>query len=306
MESLDDELKNKIYDFQLYIVEIDEIQNPHFDPIDLFIRLNDKPYPIRENSFEMWNSWVDLEIIQSIKDFVKEINNWFYLKHLNKNSRDRMETEELITSLAYLEYNKGLPTSKKSLDIFQKGERINARINDKANISVLLQKVTENQDTTKKDFTTSIKQIRAFVKKLKYVILDCDKSKDDLFDYLKKELDEVFQAGKEAKYFRRTMQDFYITWHLLSDINFEMIKLHRLEMKEELKNIFYYMKNIPESDWLDNKGFKNFDKLCERFRIKYSISKRKVKLTEEEKYELLKKQGGISGFQKQLFFKVMK
>ncbi len=64
---LTDEQKGKILDFQLYVIEIDENQNPHFDPIDLFIRLNDKPYPIRVNSFEMWNSWVDNSIIDEIK-----------------------------------------------------------------------------------------------------------------------------------------------------------------------------------------------------------------------------------------------
>jgi hypothetical protein len=301
-ESLDEELKNKIYDFQLYIVEINEVQNPHFDPIDLFIRLNDKPFPIRENSFEMWNSWVDFEIIKSIKSLVAEINNWFYLKQITKNYRDRMETEELITSLAYLEYNKQLKISKKSLDIYQKGERINARISDKVNISSLLQKVTENQDSIQKDFIVAIRQVRSFIKKLKYVILDCDKSKDELFNYLKEELDEILKAGKESKYFRRTMQDFYIAWHLLSDINFEMVKLHRLEMKEELKKVFYYMKNIPEEDWSDNKGFNKFSRLCEKFSIKYSISNRTIKLTEEEKLELIKKQGGISGISKTIIF----
>jgi hypothetical protein len=148
-EGLDEELKNKIFDFQLYVVEIDEVQNPHFDPIDLFIRLNDKPYPIRENSFEMWNSWVDFEIIKSIKELTSNIKSWFYLKQINKNSRDRMETEELLASLAYLEFNKKQKTNKKPLDIYQKGERINARISDKAKISAVFQKVTENQGSVK-------------------------------------------------------------------------------------------------------------------------------------------------------------
>ena len=301
-DSLNEELRNKIFDFQLYVVEINQNQNPHFDPIDLFIRLNDKPFPIRENSFEMWNSWVDFEIIKSIKSLVSEINDWFYLKQKNKNYRDRMETEELIASLAYLEYNKQLNLSKKSLDIYQKGERINARISDKANISALLQKVTETQDSSQKDFVTAIKQVKSFVKKLRYVLLDCDKEKDELFNYLKDELDEIFKAEKEAKYFRRTSQDFYIAWFLLNDINFEMVKLHRLEMKEELKKVFFYMKNIPEEDRIDNKGYNKFSKLCERFSTKYSISNRIVKLTEEEKLDLIKKQGGLSGISKTIIF----
>ncbi|MPQ48825.1 DUF262 domain-containing protein [Marinifilum sp. N1E240] len=302
-DQLNEDLQNKIYDFQLYVVEIDQAQNPKFDPIDLFIRLNDKPYPIRENSFEMWNSWVDFEIIKNIKTLVQEINSWLYLKQINKNTRDRMETEELVTSLVYLEYNKHLNINKKSLDIFQKSERINARIGSKYNISVLLQKITENQDNSKKDFLHAFKNVKGFIKKLKFVILDCDKENSDLFDYLKEELDDIFKAGKEAKYFRRTLQDFYIAWHLLNTINFEMVKLHRIEMKKEMKSIFFYMKNIPESDWLDNKGFRHFDRICKNFILKYTISSRRIKLTAEEKNELLLKQGGISGLSQAVIFR---
>jgi hypothetical protein len=70
----------------------------------LFIRLNDKPYPIRENSFEMWNSWVERDVIARIKENVNKHLSWFHLKIArNRNDRDRMENEELYTSLVYLE-----------------------------------------------------------------------------------------------------------------------------------------------------------------------------------------------------------
>ena len=92
--------KNKIYDFQIYLVEIDENQNPDFDPIDLFIRLNDKPYPIRENSFEMWNYWADVDVIETIKKLKESVDQWFFIKQIKRsNDRDIMENEELITSL---------------------------------------------------------------------------------------------------------------------------------------------------------------------------------------------------------------
>lgn len=294
-DKLSEELKNKIYDFQLYIVEIDENQNPHFDPIDLFIRLNDKPFPIREHSFEMWNSWVDFEIVKSIKEFTQRINCWFYVKQINTKTRDRMETEELISSLAYLELNEVQKASKKSLDIYQKGERINARIKDKASISSAFQKVTENQSSYKTDFVESIKRVKSFVKKLKLVLLDCDKDKSELYEYLKQELDVIFKAGKETRYFRRTFQDFYILWELLNDVNLEMVKLHRLEMKEEIQGIFQYMKNIPENDWTDNKGYGAFRKRCDSFKMKYKIVSRTIVLSDDEKKEMLKKQNGICG-----------
>lgn len=298
-DQIGEELKNKIYDFQLYIVEIDENQNPDFDPIDLFIRLNDKPYPIRENSFEMWNSWVDLDIVKLIKDFTYSAKSWLYVKQIkSSNDRDRMETEELVTSLAFLEYIKLTKDTRRVLDIYQKTNRINARISDKAVISSSLLNISEKKDKSKDNFIEAIKQIRSFFKKVKYVLLDCDKNKDELFDYLRIELDEIFKAGKNPKYFRRTMQDFYLLWYILNEINLEMIKLHRIGMKEEISQIFRYFKNIPEEDWKNNDGFNKFIRDVEKFKQKYTIVQRRIVLTESEKLELIKKQGGLCGISK--------
>ena len=99
-------LKDKILDFELFIVEIEEKLNPEFNPVDLFIRLNDKPYPIKEHSFEMWNSWADFEIINLIKQKVENIRPWFHIRKFDERTknRDRMQNEELFTSLVYLDY----------------------------------------------------------------------------------------------------------------------------------------------------------------------------------------------------------
>jgi len=292
---LKEDLQNKIYDFQLYIVEIDENQNTHFDPIDLFIRLNDKPYPIREHSFEMWNSWVDVDIIDEIKKLKRLTENWFYFKQIKTaNDRDRMETEELFMSLCFLEYITLSNESRKSLEIYQKNERLNARIGDKASISSLLQNITENEGISKQNFITSLKNVKSFIKKVKYVLLDKDATKDELFDYLKLELDELFKASKNPRYFRRTMQDFYFLWYILSELNFEMIKFHRLNIKKEVKSIFVYLKNIPEEKRSESKGYEDFINQVLTFKKKYKTESRRVSLTENEKLELIRAQSNES------------
>ena len=58
VEEYDASLKDRILDFQIDIVEINQAQNPNFSPIDLFLRLNSKPFPIEANTFEMWNAFV--------------------------------------------------------------------------------------------------------------------------------------------------------------------------------------------------------------------------------------------------------
>ncbi|OED38848.1 hypothetical protein AB834_00510 [PVC group bacterium (ex Bugula neritina AB1)] len=293
-ENLNGSLQDKIYDFQLYVVEIDENPNPNFNPIDLFIRLNDKPYPIREHSFEMWNSWADIEIIQCLKDLKKKLDSWFFVKQIKKaTDRDRMENEELLTTISFLEYLANSSDGKKSIDIYQKTDRINARIRNKARISSLMQELNEEEEK-KKLFFTAIKGARSFVKKLKYVLLDQDKPSDELNLYLKSELNEIFKAGKDNRYFRRTIQDFYFMWLFLGAINFEMVKYHRLDMKKELKDAFYFIKNIPEEDWENNLGLMKFQKILNAFKSKYSKNERRTKLNEKEKLDFIKAQGNIS------------
>ena len=57
-------------------------------------------------------------------------------------------------------------------------------------------------------------------------------------------------------------------------------------MKEKLRNIFIYMKNIPESD--ASNGYANFISLINEFKEYYKKDDRKIKLTEEQlKYKIV-------------------
>jgi len=281
-KDLDDDLKAKIYNFQISLIEIEESNNPKFQPIDLFIRLNNKPYPIREHSFEMWNSWADFDVVAKIRELTKKYSSWFFVKQFkNEKDRNRMENEELFTSLIFLEHCRDKLDKAKIFDVYQKSDRINARIGDKLYITNLLNEVAVNENV-KKEFYEAIKRVESFVKKVKYIVLDMDKTKDDVFDYLKSELDEVYLGRKEEKYFRRTLQDFYILWDLINDINLEMIKFYRIEIKTEIKRIFVYAKNIPEPETRNNQGYEKFKKKAAIFKMKYRRHERKLKLTEEE------------------------
>lgn len=294
-DDLTDELKNKIYDFPLYVVEIEENKNPNFDPIDLFIRLNDKSYAIREHSFEMWNSWVEYDIIEKVKELTERHNPWFFLRQFKKNyDRDRMENEELFISLVFLEhYWKGNDAAKKAFDIYQKSDRINARIGDKKYITNLLNEVSE-VESTRKEFSEAIRKIEAFIRKVKFILLDTDKALHELPDYLRSELEEIFKGGKEIKYFRRTMQDFYILWYLINDLNFEMVKQHRLTMKKEIRDIFFYCKNIPPDEAKDNMGFERFRRKVVHFKARYERDERRLRLSEGDKLDLIKAQSNQS------------
>lgn len=294
-DKLPEEQQNKILDFQLYVVEIDELKNPNFDPVDLFIRLNDKPYPIREHSFEMWNSWVDFEIIRQIRSVVNKYYSWFFLKQIVKaKDRDRMENEELITALASINFFDKKKDPRKYLYIYQREDRINAMFGDKSYMSQLFADALENPKT-KMDFMDSLKGIESLISKLKYIVLDSNKTKDELDDYLKNELEELFRGSRDVKYIRRTMQDFYFAWYLLKDINLEMVKFHRISMKKELKAIYAFMKSLPIELRADNKGYEEFLIIANDFTKKYTKADRKLRLSENEKLDLIISQGNKSG-----------
>jgi len=147
-KDLDISLQDKILDFELFVVEIQEILNLDFNPVDLFVRLNNKPYPIRENSFEMWNSWVLRDVIEAIRKSLNRHKAWFNIKLLKgRNDRDRMENEELYTSLIYLEYQRMKnKDAEKYLYFYGKNDGISVRMGSSHEITKLLQNVSEDDD----------------------------------------------------------------------------------------------------------------------------------------------------------------
>ncbi|NES05230.1 MAG: hypothetical protein F6K22_21845 [Okeania sp. SIO2F4] len=278
-------LQDKILDFQLFVVEIEESLNLEFNPVDLFVRLNNKPYPIKENYFEMWNSWAEREVITKIKDNISKHREWFYLK-LAKD-RDRMENEELYTSLVYFEFKKLKEQNiEKILKVYKQNNRINARLASIKDISSVLTKVSEHQED-KKLFMNSITKVEKFISKVKCVLLDEDKDKNQLDTYFKNELDSLYKNRKESRSFRRTKQYFYILWYVLSPLNDEMVRYHRQVIKKELKDLFYRMKNSEDSNYDENQ----FKKEIEKFQNKYKQDKRKLKLSDSDKETLIKQQG---------------
>ncbi len=284
--NLPDKFKDKIHDFDLSIVIIDEKINPNFDKIDLFIRLNNKPYPIRDHSFEMWNSYIDKYLISKIKENTKKHSSWFHLKASKNDSR--MSNEELYTSLVYLELkSKGMNVeeivSSKFLTIYQRESNIYARIKEKTDITKTLHSATVNEKEME-IFLSSIKNTESFISKVKIILLDCDCDDiDKLNEYLRTELNKLFHL----KTARRSTQSFYTLWVILNDIGLEMVKKHRKELKNEIRFIFGSMKNIQTD------GLAAYKDILFKFKDEYRNNSRKINLSYEEKNNLIFKQNNV-------------
>lgn len=292
-DELGDDLKDIIHDFPLSFIMIESKHNPEFNPVDLFIRLNNRPYPIKENSFEMWNSYVDKEIIDGIKNLVKKYDNWFYV--LQSRNDTRMKNEEMYSIFAYLEYKYEFTDFDKNkfypfLDIHHKSTGLYIRVKSKIDVTKILNTSTIDLKE-KQNFEKSIKSTESLLKKLKMILLDKEVNEEEEADYLAKELTKVFNV-KNQKWYSRTLQDFYTLWYLIHFINQERIISHRGEIKKDLALIFESIKNVKSKE--ENPyQIDQFHESILEYRNKYLKDDRKISLSREETIELLNKQNDL-------------
>lgn len=201
--------QGKIKSADIWVIEIDGRRNKNFDPVDLFVRLNNKPYPIAKDSFEMWNSFAPRPLINSIKVACNNNRNWFYLR----KTSNRMEDENLFTTLAYFQYEYqkcGIPSNDVSpaqtIELYKKGKQIACRFRVRHKITEIIEQV----DST--DFIKAInllefgflRNVRTLLGDKKETSIKPSQSLDDLLR---------FERG------RRTQMMFYILWVLLHDLS---------------------------------------------------------------------------------------
>ncbi|WP_421131757.1 DUF262 domain-containing protein [Alteromonas sp. A079] len=253
---LDEHLQDKILDFVIDIIVIDELQNSNFDPIDLFIRLNYKPYPIKPNSFEMWNSIVAPDVIQGVKSISNgENSSWFFFREIKEGKPDRMLNEEMIITLAYMHY-KGDP--KEVIGFFPRQETITCRVKDKKGFSDFLFNL-DNTALEKQDFVKAIRKTNDSICLL-----------NELFGgAVTKESFNEFLNIKNTKSFRRTLQDFYVIWLILADSSREKILENKERTIEDLRELLRERLN-PEDHIIDEEYRRKFLSNVELTQKRYS------------------------------------
>ncbi|WP_282168110.1 DUF262 domain-containing protein [Shewanella japonica] len=257
--SLPEEYQEKIYDFDLNIIEIDSKLNKEFEPVDLFIRLNNKPYPIKENSFEMWNSTVNKSIIQKIKNLSSDMNSWFYLRVVNKTtSRDRMENEEMIAVLSYLDYISLHDSETSGVEFYLKTDRLNCRIGNKAGVTLFLNSLDASSSKSKV-YIESIENIADFISKIETLLIGFD-SKQEGFNKL--------LNVKLTKSYTRTLQDIYLLWLCFSRVSQETIISEKDALWTGFQFLLKKLKNTDE-DEVNLEYMKSFENQLSNFVEKY-------------------------------------
>lgn len=242
-DDLEEEIQDKILDFKLQTIEIEQKINPDFDPVDLFIRLNNKPYPIKENSFEMWNSFLDKDVIESIKKITDKYIEWFFIKVRSEDkTRDRMLNEEMITMLSYISFKNHY---ENSLGVYKRDKKLNCRIKEKKSISTLLEELSV-KEFEKKKFILSIQAVESFIKNLEKLLGDGDK---------KETLNELFGLNKKKQrgFRKRSLIDFYMLYLLLGNIKTISLELISFgKVKKDFRIIQNLLRNTEGATVDDN------------------------------------------------------
>ncbi len=227
--SLPEDIKYDIEHFSLSIIELREENMKHFDPVDLFIRLNNKPYPIKEHSFEMWNAIAPVSITQKIKEIARENSEWFYLR-TNQNNK-RMQNEEMITNLLYLEVlrqrNKNVQKDAR-VDMFQiyaKSTHLACMLKNKKFITDFLLSVNQTE------FDDYANSLNKFINKLRIVLYSEDLT-------LKKRLQDLIcpEGGK------RTLQTIFLLFYIFSPVSDATVKEKQDEIYNNIAGIILYFK----------------------------------------------------------------
>ncbi len=229
---LDPYYQDRILDFVLDQIIIEESLNEYFDPIDLFVRLNYKPYPIKTNSFEMWNSIVDPDVIKEIKRIAKgRESNWFFLREIGEGKPDRMSNEEMITTLAYINY-----LDEDVVGFFLRNDRISCRIKDKKGLNDFLVDL-DNKAKEKEKFLEAVSLTCTQIRMLGGYFSDRS-GKERFSDYLN---------VRENKNFRRSLQDFYLIWVVLKHVS--LYKLDSVqEILVEIRELIEKLRNIDNCE----------------------------------------------------------
>ncbi|WP_300179848.1 DUF262 domain-containing protein [uncultured Aliivibrio sp.] len=252
---LDEHYQDKILDFVLDLIIIEESMNESFDPVDLFIRLNYKPYPIKANTFEMWNSIVDPDVIKKIKLVSKsDFSNWFFLREVNGKNADRMYNEELITVLSYIHYmnNKGADSV---IGLFPRKDTITCRVKDKKGLTNFLLEL-DNTVIDKEEFMSSINSIAMMINKLE----------EWLGGELSKDKFNQFLNVKNRQNFRRSLQDFYILWLVLIHVSPLSEKVN--DLHGDLQDLLKKRINFDDKE-IDTQYVADFNNLISRLKLKY-------------------------------------
>lgn len=228
VDTISSEFVDKILEFPIDVIEISQDINPEFSQTDLFARLNSKPYPIKENTFEMWNAYIDKEIIMHVRRIAAEYGGVIF-----RAQDTRMKVEELITSLAYLDYRTTHTGAALDhmLNVYKKHGQLCARIASKETVTNTLSELSNKNPTL---FIPSVESVEKFAQKV-YLLIDQKPAK----------LKELFSHSRKGTQ-HKTDQNYYLLWAMLRKLSDQEILAQKERVFDAATKMFSVIQKSPD------------------------------------------------------------
>lgn len=230
-------LQDRLRNAAIPVIEIREENNPDFDSVDLYMRNNFKPYPIKPNTFESWSSFVDKRIIRQVKEIYSKHGDWFFC--FKKN--ERMLNEELITRLIYFQCRLGTRNCSfndihKLIAMYILDGRLHMRFAIKNEITAVL---TDPAMTDQ--FLNCCQAFELnFLGKIRLLLSSSG------LEEMNAELDDILFSTSEGK--SRTNFRFYTLWMVLINISKKDIKGDRDNLKQNVTDTFNKIAKVKQID----------------------------------------------------------
>lgn len=284
---LDKGMQDRLWDFKLYIITIDEKFNPSFNPVDLFVRLNSRPYPIKENTFEMWNSYVDKGVIDGLKLLTAKHDKWFYLTRNNL----RMRNHDLMALLTYLAHSRIAKATADNpvssvVEVFRRSSGIVVRVKQKSAVTRMLDAATLSEEA-RADTLEAEKRTDSFIRKVRTLLIDDDAT--DVDSYLDQRLTALFNV-ENKRYYARRFHDFYALWYLLHDFTLEVVVKRRKDMRDDLVSLLRMMRMPATTEDTDPAPFIN---AVSAFKDNCATADRKTRLSRDDIAGLIQAQNRV-------------
>ncbi len=235
-EDLEEDQQMLIKNFEINVIEIKEENNEKFKPEELFKRLNYKPVPIKENTFEFWNAYIDNDIIEAIK-LVYQRNAWLYLR----KDDIRMRNEGFIACLCFLHYftrtDRSIEGIRQVLQLYRNGSSTVVRLKEISIVTHVLEDATH-----KGPFLQALYDMEMdFIEKLKLLVSsNTGRAKEYVSD---RRLDALLETGRV-----RIAGNFYMLWAILQGIPMEYILESPEAVLQRIEKVVYLIKisSTPE------------------------------------------------------------
>lgn len=155
-----------------------------------------------------------------------------YEKKVFRGRDTRMKLEELITSLAYIDYRMNQPHTEiiNVLNIYKRNDRMCARIMSKDNVTKTL---SDLSNSNPKVFVEALEHVEVFVEKILMLIDNNPERLRALFNHSKK--------GIQYK----TDQNFYFLWTILFRVSARQLQNNRQEEFKRISKIFSIIQKTP-------------------------------------------------------------